>query len=263
MEYPIYQIDAFTDRRFHGNPAAVVISEEWLAVDAMQAIAAENNLAETAFVVRAGELSGVRWGIRWFTPTVEIDLCGHATLASAHALFEHGYASGDRIDFTYGGGMLSVARDGKRLALDFPSLPPTRTRSESELGAALGAMPLESHIAKAQMAVYETEKDIRALQPDMRAVAKLAGYGLIVTAPGNDCDFVSRFFAPQSGVPEDPVTGSAHCTLIPYWSKRLGKTRLHARQLSTRGGELWCEDRGERVTIAGFAASYLTGSISI
>lgn len=259
MEYPIYQIDAFTDRRFHGNPAAVVISEEWLTVDAMQAIAAENNLAETAFVVRTGE----RFGIRWFTPTVEIDLCGHATLASAHVLFEHGYAPGERIEFSYGGGTLSVARDGKRLALDFPSLPPTRTSGEAELGSALGSAPLESYVAKAQMAVFATEKDIRAIKPDMTAVAKLPVYGLIVTAPGSDCDFVSRFFAPQSGVPEDPVTGSAHCTLIPYWSKRLGKTRLHARQLSARGGELWCEDRGERVTIAGFAASYLKGTINV
>ncbi|HZF16535.1 MAG TPA: PhzF family phenazine biosynthesis protein [Steroidobacteraceae bacterium] len=259
MEYPIYQVDAFTERRFHGNPAAVVISEEWLAAEVMQAVAAENNLAETAFLVR----EGARFGIRWFTPTVEIDLCGHATLASAHVLFEQGYTSGDAIELRYGGGVLNVTRDGERLALDFPSLPPTRTRADSELGAALGALPDEAHIAKAQMAVYASAKAIRALEPDMTAVAKLEGYGLIVTAPGDDCDFVSRFFAPQSGVPEDPVTGSAHCTLIPYWSKRLGKTRLHARQISPRGGELWCEDRGERVTIAGFAASYLKGSISI
>jgi PhzF family phenazine biosynthesis protein len=259
MEYPIYQVDAFTSQRFHGNPAAVVVTETWLAVDVMRAVAAENNLAETAFIVRSGE----RFGIRWFTPTVEIDLCGHATLASAHVLFEHDYAHGDRIEFTYGGGMLSVARDGKRLVLDFPSRPPARTHAEAELGAAVGAMPIETHAAKAQMAVYATEKDILALAPNMTAVAKLAGYGLIVTAPGSDCDFVSRFFAPQSGVPEDPVTGSAHCTLIPYWSRRLGKTRLHARQLSARGGELWCEDLGERVKIGGYAASYLVGKITV
>ena len=259
MEYPIYQVDAFTSERFHGNPAAVVITDTWLPVDVMRAVAAENNLAETAFVVRSGE----RFGIRWFTPTVEIDLCGHATLASAHVLFEHDYARGDRVDFNYVGGTLSVARDGKRLVLDFPSRPATRTNSEAELGAALGAMPIETHAAKAQMAVYAAEKDIRALEPNMTAVKKLAGYGLIATAPGNDCDFVSRFFAPQSGVPEDPVTGSAHCTLIPYWSKRLGRTRLHARQLSARGGELWCEDLGERVKIGGYAASYLVGKITV
>jgi PhzF family phenazine biosynthesis protein len=259
MDCPIYQVDAFTDQRFHGNPAAVVISDAWLPADVMQQVAAENNLAETAFVVR----SGAGFGIRWFTPTVEMDLCGHATLASAHALFEHGYVHGDRIEFRYGGGTLSVARDGERLVLDFPSRPAKRTHAEAELAAALGAPPLETYAAQAQMAVYATEKDIRALRPDMAAVAKLAGYGLIVTAPGSDCDFVSRFFAPQSGVAEDPVTGSAHCTLVPYWAKRLGKSRLHARQLSPRGGELWCEDLGERVKIAGRAASYLAGTIII
>jgi PhzF family phenazine biosynthesis protein len=259
MEYPIYQVDAFTNRRFHGNPAAVVVSKEWLAVEAMQAIAAENNLAETAFVVASGE----RFGIRWFTPTVEIDLCGHATLASAHVLYNHGYTERDPIEFAYGGGLLTVARDGDRLALDFPSRPPTPTLAAKEIGAAVGALPLETHSSMAPLAVFATEREILALRPDMNAVAKLAGYGLIVTAPGNDCDFVSRFFAPQSGVPEDPVTGSAHCTLIPYWSKRLGKTRLHARQVSPRGGELWCEDRGDRVTIAGHTAPYLVGTINV
>ena len=259
MEYPIYQVDAFTDRRFHGNPAAVVVSDAWLAVDVMQAIAAENNLAETAFVVP----SGARFGIRWFTPTVEIELCGHATLASAHVLYNHGYTERDPIEFNYGGGMLTVARDGKRLALDFPSRPPTPTRAAKEIGAALGALPTETHSANATLAVFATQREVLALRPDMAAVAKLPGYGLIVTAPGSDCDFVSRFFAPQSGVPEDPVTGSAHCTLIPYWSKRLGKARLHARQVSPRGGELWCEDRGDRVTIAGQTASYLVGTITV
>jgi PhzF family phenazine biosynthesis protein len=259
MRYPIYQVDAFTSRRFHGNPAAVVVTEEWLPVQTMQAIAAENNLAETAFIVPSAD----RFGIRWFTPTVEIDLCGHATLASAQVLLSHGYTKRDKIEFTYGGGLLTVTRAGERLALDFPSRPATRTNEAAAIGAALGAVPLETHMANASMAVFESEQQVLALKPDMNAVAKIAGYGLIVTAPGSDCDFVSRFFAPQSGVPEDPVTGSAHCTLIPYWSKRLGKSRLHARQVSERGGELWCEDRGDRVTIAGHAAPYLVGTIDV
>jgi predicted PhzF superfamily epimerase YddE/YHI9 len=259
MEYPIYQVDAFTSRRFHGNPAAVVVTKEWLPVETMRAIAAENNLAETAFVVP----DAAHFGIRWFTPTVEIDLCGHATLASAHVLFGHGYTKRDPIEFSYVGGLLSVARDGERLALDFPSRPGESIPVTANFTQALGATPRELYMAKAPLAVFETEEEIRALSPNMDAVAKLPGYGLIVTASGRDCDFVSRFFAPQSGVPEDPVTGSAHCTLIPYWSKRLGKTSLHARQLSARGGELWCEDRGGRVKIAGHAAQYLVGTITV
>jgi PhzF family phenazine biosynthesis protein len=259
MDYPIYQVDAFTRERFHGNPAAVVISDQWLADEVMLAIAAENNLAETAFVVP----SGARFGIRWFTPTVEIDLCGHATLASAHVLLTHGYARQGPIEFAYGGGTLIVARDGERLVMDFPARAPTRSNAAEEISAALGARPAETYSSNASMAVFAAERDVRALKPDMVKVAKVAGYGLIVTAPGDDCDFVSRFFAPQSGVPEDPVTGSAHCTLIPYWSARLGKTRLHARQVSARGGELWCEAAGDRVKMAGFAASYLVGRISL
>ena len=259
MEFAMYQVDAFTQRRFHGNPAAVVITDVWLPVATMQAVAAENNLAETAFVVAEGP----RFAIRWFTPTVEIELCGHATLASAYVLLTHGYTSNDPIEFRYGGGTLQVARDGERLALDFPSRPPEPTALARQVGDALGALARETYAAKAMLAVFDTDREIAALRPNMDAVARLPGYGLIVTAPGSDCDFVSRFFAPQSGVPEDPVTGSAHCTLIPYWSKRLGKARLYARQLSARGGELWCEDRGERVTMAGYAAQYLVGKITV
>jgi len=259
MDYPMYQVDAFTRERFHGNPAAVVISDHWLPDAAMLAIAAENNLAETAFVVPAGG----RFGIRWFTPTVEIDLCGHATLASAHVLLTHGYVQEGPIEFAYGGGTLTVTRDGERLVMDFPARPPTRSNAASEIGAALGALPVETYSSNASMAVFAAERDVRALKPDMIKVARVAGYGLIVTAPGDDCDFVSRFFAPQSGVPEDPVTGSAHCTLVPYWSARLKKARLHARQVSARGGELWCEAAGDRVKMAGFAASYLVGRISV
>jgi predicted PhzF superfamily epimerase YddE/YHI9 len=260
VHYPIYQVDAFTSRRYHGNPAAVVITDRWLPVATMHAVAAENNLAETAFIVPEAE----RFAIRWFTPTVEIDLCGHATLASAHVLLSHGYTDRNPIEFSYGGGLLHVSRDGERLALDFPSRPPLAAASLAhEVGAALGATPRETHSAKAILAVFDTVEQVLGLRPSMDLISKLPCYGLIATAPGSDCDFVSRFFAPQSGVPEDPVTGSAHCTLIPYWSRRLGKTHLYARQVSPRGGELWCEDRGERVTIAGHAADYLIGKITV
>ncbi len=259
MKLPLYVLDAFTSEVFRGNPAAVVVSERALPADLMQAIAAENNLAETAFVVPQGSI----FAIRWFTPTVEIDLCGHATLAAAAALRRFGHTASDVIDFTCASGPLTVTRSGDRLALDFPSRPAAVRPLAADVTAALGAAPLELHQAKAMMAVFATEEEIKALRPSFELVAKQPGYGFIVTAPGRTSDFVSRFFAPQSGVPEDPVTGSAHCTLIPYWSARLGKKTLAARQLSTRGGELWCEDRGERVTIAGYCAFYLKGEIEV
>ncbi len=259
MKLPLYTIDAFTSRTFQGNPAAVVVSEKELPVDLMRAIAAENNLAETAFVVPAGP----RFAIRWFTPTVEIDLCGHATLAAAYALRRFGHTGNDVIDFTCASGPLKVSRQGERLALDFPARPAEKRPSTTEVAEALGAAPLELHQAKAMMAVFATKEDIKALRPRMDLIAQQPGYGFIVTAPGRDCDFVSRFFAPQSGVPEDPVTGSSHCTLIPYWSAQLKKKTLFARQLSTRGGELWCEDRGDRVIIAGECALYLKGEIEV
>ena len=259
MKLPIYFYDAFSSEVFHGNPAAVVVSERALPVNLMQAIAAENNLAETAFVVPQGSI----FAIRWFTPTVEIDLCGHATLAAAAALRQFGHTGNDVIDFTCASGPLTVTREGDRLALDFPARPAAARAVTPQVIEALGATPVELHQAKAMMAVFATEEEIRALRPRLDLIAQQPGYGFIVTAPGRDSDFVSRFFAPQSGVPEDPVTGSSHCTLIPYWSARLNKKTLFARQLSLRGGELWCEDRGERVIIAGQVALYLRGEIEV
>ena len=263
MELPMYQVDAFTGRLFGGNPAAVVILEAWLPDATMQAIAAENNLAETAFVVPGGEESG----LRWFTPTIEVDLCGHATLAAAHAMFRHGYARRSPIVFRYQGGTLAVAHEGDLLELDFPSRPAAPVAADTPLaaalGAALGAAPKEVLKARDLLAVFETREQVEALRPDFAAVARLDAFAVIVTAPGRDCDFVSRFFAPRAGIPEDPVTGSAHCTLVPYWSARLNKRKLHARQVSARGGELFCEDKGPRVTIAGRAVEYLAGHISL
>ena len=259
MKTPLYWIDAFSRRRFSGNPAAVVITDEPLAEDLMLGIAAENNLAETAFVVPRG----ARFSIRWFTPTVEMDLCGHATLASAFALNLSGQAKGDPILFDSRSGELSVGAQGERLALNFPARPSSPGNLNERVAEALGLRPVVVHEAQATMAILESEAQLRSLTPRFDLVAKLPGYGLIVTAPGEDCDFVSRFFAPQVGVPEDPVTGSAHCMLVPYWSQRLHKNELHARQLSARGGELWCENRGERVIIAGYCALYLKGEIEI
>jgi PhzF family phenazine biosynthesis protein len=257
MKLPLYWVDAFTRSRFHGNPAAVVVSETPLAPELMQRIAAENNIAETAFVVPAAK----GYSIRWFTPMVEVDLCGHATLASAFALGLHGHVMGTCFEFSSASGPLTVARDGARLALDFPARLAKPSTLAQEVSEALGATPSEVLQAAAMMAVFKTEEELRALRPKMDAVMRLPGYGLVATAPGNDCDFVSRFFAPKVGVPEDPVTGSTHCTLTPYWSARLGKAKLYAKQLSARGGELWCADRNERVTIAGHCALYMRGEI--
>ncbi len=259
MKIPLYWIDAFSQHRFGGNPAAVVITAEPLAEDLMRAIAAENNLAETAFVVPRGS----RFSIRWFTPTVEMDLCGHATLASAFALDISGWAKSSPIVFDSRSGELSVSRQAERLALNFPARPSSPVDLNERVAEALGVRPVVVHGAQATMAILESQSQLRSLVPRLELVAKLPGYGLIVTAPGEQCDFVSRFFAPQVGVPEDPVTGSAHCMLVPYWSARLRKKALHARQLSARGGELWCEDRGERVIIAGYCALYLQGEIEI
>lgn len=259
MKIPLYWIDAFSRRRFSGNPAAVVITNEPLAEDLMRDIAAENNLAETAFVVPRAS----RFSIRWFTPTVEMDLCGHATLASAYALNLSGQAGGNSILFDSRSGELAVAAQGERLALNFPARPSSPVDLNERVAEAIGLRPVMVHGAQATMAILESEAQLRSLRPRFDLVAKLPGYGLIVTAPGAECDFVSRFFAPQVGVPEDPVTGSAHCMLVPYWSRRLHKGGLHARQLSARGGELWCEDLGERVIIAGYCALYLQGEIEV
>jgi PhzF family phenazine biosynthesis protein len=259
MKLPLYQVDAFSDRSFSGNPAAVVPLERWLDDRTLQAIANENNLAETAFFVR--EPDGYR--IRWFTPQVEVDLCGHATLASAHVLFDFLDHGATTVTFASRSGPLKVTQEGGRLALDFPAKPGHRLDPPAGFASALSGEPRELLQAMDWMAVFETEDEVRALKPDLRALAKFETRGVIATAPGGDVDFVSRFFAPRVGVDEDPVTGSAHCMLVPFWAGRLERASLRARQISARGGELWCELRGDRVKIAGHAALYLQGTITI
>lgn len=257
MELPIFQVDAFTGRLFGGNPAAVVILPQWLPDNTLQAIAAENNLADTAFVV---PLQG-EFGLRWFTPEVEVDLCGHATLASAHVLFRHGYAPPPQIVFQYQRGTLTVTQEGELLAMRFPSRPPQRAQCDTAIVAALGATPSEVHRARDLLVVFDTQQEVEGLRPDFQAIASLDTFGVIASAPGKECDFVSRFFAPGAGISEDPATGSSHCTLVPYWSERLGKKTLHALQLSRRRGELFCENQGEWVKISGRAVEYLRGNI--
>lgn len=260
MHVPIYQVDAFASGLFSGNPAAICPLKDWLPDATLQAIAAENNLAETAYyMVKDGQ-----YHLRWFTPGVEVDLCGHATLASAHVIMEmRREVSVPRVSFLTRSGELIVTRDGDLYTLDFPSRPPVETPHDDKLFEALGATPQQVLGARDYLCVFPTEAQVRALKPNMDKLAAIDRFATIVTAPGTDCDFVSRFFAPAKGVPEDPVTGSAHCTLIPYWASRLGKTKLFARQVSKRGGELWCEHRGDRVTIAGKAVEYLKGTIRV
>ncbi|HEY0834048.1 MAG TPA: PhzF family phenazine biosynthesis protein [Azospirillum sp.] len=262
MRLPIYQVDAFADTVFTGNPAAVVPLESWLPDERLLAIAAENNLAETAFLVPAGG----DYAIRWFTPTVEVDLCGHATLAAAHVIGTMMEPGRGRIDFrTRQAGRLTVERQGDLLVLDFPSRPAARADAHPDLAAALGGAEPEAVLAgRDYLVVYRDADTVRGLVPDMARLAGLDRFAVCVTAPGTDgVDFVSRFFAPAQGIPEDPVTGSAHCTLIPYWAARLGKTRLAARQISARGGSLACELRGDRVKIGGKAVLYLEGTIQV
>jgi predicted PhzF superfamily epimerase YddE/YHI9 len=261
MEIPIHHLDAFvTDGVFTGNPAAVCPLGAWLPDEVMQKIATENNLSETAFFVGgSGE-----YQIRWMTPVSEIDLCGHATLASAHVVFTTLEPGRKDVRFHSKSGPLSVRADGDRLVLDFPSRPAQRRDLQPEIAEALGRPPVELWFARDYFAVFATADEVRGLAPDMARLRRLDLAGVAATAPGSgDVDFVSRFFAPGYGIDEDPATGSTHCTLVPYWSHRLGKTRLHARQLSARGGDLVCEDLGQRVAIAGRVASYLEGTLKI
>jgi predicted PhzF superfamily epimerase YddE/YHI9 len=259
MRIPLHQIDAFTTEPFKGNPAAVCPLQAWLPDPVMQAIAAENNLAETAFLVE--EAAG--WRIRWFTPGCEIDLCGHATLASAFLLFSELRPGLDAVAFQSRSGPLGVRRDGARLVLDFPSRPPRMVDGIPGLIEGLRATPREFGVSRDMVAVFESEAEVRALEPDMGLLGALETVGVIATAPASTpgVDFVSRFFAPSAdvGVPEDPVTGSAHCTLIPFWAERLGKQALKALQVSRRGGELWCELKGGRVDIGGHCVKVLEG----
>jgi predicted PhzF superfamily epimerase YddE/YHI9 len=260
MSLPCFWIDAFTDRVFSGNPAGVVPLEHWLPDDVMQRIAFENGLSETAFFVRTGP---GQYHLRWFTPAIEVELCGHATLASAHVLWTEFGERAELITFVSRSGLLHVVRAGDGLELDFPSQPAVPAAAPDLLIQGLGRQP--EFIGRAGtrwLCVFAQTAEVRALRPDQARLAQVTPGRMIVTAPGDDCDFVSRFFAPDAGVTEDPVTGSAHCTLTPYWAERLGKPRLHARQVSARGGELWCELRGDRVGIAGRAVTYLRGEIA-
>lgn len=255
----IYQIDAFTEKVFGGNPAAVCVLNAWLEDEVMQKIAAENNLAETAFVVPKGN----DYELRWFTPTVEVDLCGHATLASAYVLFRYYNHSTDKIIFhSRRSGLLAVEKNNEELTLDFPADVVEVTEVPQALIAAFGKAPVEAYRGKSDyLLIYASQKEVEDFNPDINLINSVDARGVIVSAVGYEVDFVSRFFAPQVGVNEDPVTGSAHTTLTPYWSNRLGKSRLSARQLSQRKGDLKCELIYDRVRITGKAVAYLTGEI--
>ena len=257
MELTLYQIDAFAGEMFKGNPAAVIPLEEWLPDELMQSIAEENNLSETAFFVPQKE----GYHIRWFTPVAEVDLCGHATLASGYVLFNILGIRDHLISFQSKSGILKVAYDGEFLIMDFPAQVPKLCDPPEELLNAFDKTPLEVLKAEDYLVLFEDEKTIAELKPDFDALKKLDLRGVIVTAKGNDVDFVSRFFAPAYAIDEDPVTGSAHTELTPYWAEKLGKKKLTAKQISKRGGELSCELKGNRVEIVGKAVKYMEGKI--
>jgi len=260
MKIPLYQVDAFTSKTFGGNPAAVCLFEKWPEDSILQNIAAENNLSETAFLIKNDQ----GYDIRWFTPTMEIDLCGHATLASAHVLFHHLNYKKEIIHFnTIHHGTLIVSKFNNLLTMEFPASQPKKIKIPIELIQGLGKAPLEVYATRDIMAVFEKEEDILQLYPDFNKLKELPQLGVIVTSRGNNSDFVSRFFAPNAGIDEDPVTGSAHTTLIPYWSQKLNMNKLHAFQISKRIGELFCEFKGDKVLISGRAITYLEGKITI
>lgn len=262
MKLDIYQVDAFTNQQFGGNPAAVVPLKEWIDDSLMQQIALENNLAETVFFVQ--EKKG--YHIRWFTPELEIDLCGHATLASAYVLYQFLGFEEPKVSFRSKSGELLVTKKGEMLELNFPArMPELQTEYPAEL---LGGLRISNPVAVYKSRDYvvelENQKQVEETAPDFATLQKVDVIGIIITAPGKDCDFVSRFFAPRAGISEDPVTGSAHSTLIPFWAEKLGKNKLHAWQLSKRKGELWCEMLpGDRVLMAGYCAFYMKGEITI
>ncbi|GGG39634.1 isomerase [Croceivirga lutea] len=262
MKLTLYQVDAFAEKVFEGNPAAICPLEEWLPTVTMQKIAQENNLSETAFILRKND----GFEIRWFTAEIEVDLCGHATLAAAHAIFNYlNYQENTIQFFSPRSGKLSVFKDENNLlTLDFPTDETTILENKNEINEAIGLAPLVTIKGKTDyLLIYRSQKEIEAITPNFHLVNQLDCRGVIVSAPGEKVDFVSRFFAPQCSIPEDPVTGSAHTTMIPYWSKELGKTKLTAKQLSERGGYLVCEFLGDRVKIAGNAVTYLIGEIYI
>lgn len=259
MRLPMYQIDAFADRPFAGNPAAVLPLAAWLPDALLQAIAVENNLSETAFFVPDGE----QFHIRWFTPGGEVDLCGHATLASAFVLFTELEPSRTFVRFASQSGPLEVSREGDLLVLDFPSRPPRQVPVPEGLEAALGAKVLSAWQSRDLVALLDSEAAVRGLRPDFTALGKLDAFSVSATAQGLEADFVSRFFVPRLGIPEDPVTGSVHCSLVPFWAERLGMARLRALQVSARGGELFCELRGDRVRLGGRAVKVLEGTFLV
>ena len=258
-ELTLYQVDAFTDAVFAGNPAAVCPLDAWLPDETLQAIAAENNLSETAFFVP----NGTGYHLRWFTPALEVDLCGHATLASAYVIARHINPGMEKVLFESASGPLVVTRRGDTFTLDFPARAPEPFDDRGAAAEALGMAPQEVRKNVKLMVVLASEAEVRAAEPNLERVKHLPSDGMIITAPGEDCDFVSRYFAPHAGIPEDPVTGSAHCLLTPYWAERLGKTVMEARQISARGGSLTVEHRGERVLLTGKGALYLEGRIRV
>ncbi len=261
MRLPVYYVDAFAEKVFQGNPAAVCPLESWLDDAKMQAIAAENNLSETAFFVRQGE----NFKLRWFTPRCEVDLCGHATLASAFVLMNKLDLARKSVQFETRSGSLIVHREGKLLSMDFPAAPPQPTVNVSaDLLGGLTPAPQAVWEAKSNyFAIYESEAEVCAVRPKFARLERLHPFGVCITAPGDHSEFVSRYFAPSYGIPEDPVTGSTHCSLTPYWAQRLNKAKLHAYQVSARSGELWCESAGDRVMIKGNAVLYMAGEISL
>jgi predicted PhzF superfamily epimerase YddE/YHI9 len=262
MSLPLFHVDAFTSKPFAGNPAAVCPLKHWLDDELLQAVASENNLSETAYFVPAGDY----YELRWFTPRCEVKLCGHATLASAFVILQLLEAGCDLVRFeTRFSGTLAVSRDGNLLAMDFPALAPWGCATPpTALIEGLGKAPAAvMQIEDNYFAVYESQEEVMRVRPDFRLLEKLHPAGVAITAPGDDADFVSRYFVPSYGIPEDPVTGSTHCSLAPYWAQRLAKTSLHARQVSERGGELWCEVTRERVILKGNAALTLRGELLI
>ena len=257
MKY--FVVDAFTDELFKGNQAGVCLVDEWPSDDTMQKIAFENNLSETAFVVKQGE----HYCVRWFTPTVEVDLCGHATLASAFVIFNFVDTNAATVQFETTSGTLMVNKMDDLYELDFPSRKPVQVELTREMNQAIRIPAMEAHLSRDLLLVLENEQQVKNLRPSFDMIRQLDYFAVVATAKGSEVDFVSRFFTPRGGVLEDPVTGSAHCSLIPFWAERLGKTKMVARQLSTRGGTLYCQDAGDRVKIAGKAVLYLKGEIFV
>ncbi len=259
MELTLYQVDAFTDHIFGGNPAAICPLEGWIPDQLMQSIAHENQLSETAFTVPTDG----HYALRWFTPEVEVDLCGHATLAAAHVFYTHLGFNEESIHFYTRSGMVSVSVEERKYLMKFPSRPGQPISAPDALVKGLKVKPTEVYKSRDVLAIFDSEQQIRQLSPNFEALTSVDALCIIASAKGDDCDFVSRVFAPSAGINEDPVTGSAHCTLIPYWSERLGKHKLHAYQISKRKGELFCQYSGDSVIIGGNAVTFMQGTISV